>query len=55
MAPEYAEQYDPNQDFGIFQVSNGATGGVMSMQEKMNIADNVNNNSSSDEDEDVNQ
>lgn len=51
MAPEYAEQYDPNQDFGIFQTSNAATGGVMTMQEKMNIADNV--NSSSDEEDDA--
>jgi hypothetical protein len=32
-------------------VQNQATGGIMTMQEKMNIADNVNNNSSSDEDD----
>merc|ERR1712127_326606 len=49
MIPEYADQYDPNQDFAIFQVGNGATGGVMNMQEKMNVADNVND--SSDEDD----
>jgi len=47
--PEYIDQYDPNQDFAIFQVGNKATGGVMTMQEKMNVADNVNN--SSDEDD----
>ena len=45
MIPEYAEQYDPNQDFAIFAVGNKATGGVMTMQEKMNVADNVNNSS----------
>merc|ERR1712127_339976 len=45
MIPEYADQYDPNQDFAIFQVGNGATGGVMNMQEKMNVADNVNESS----------
>lgn len=49
MIPEYCDQYDPNQDFAIFQVGNGATGGVMNLQEKMNVADNVNN--SSDEDD----
>lgn len=51
MIPEYADQYDPNQDFAIFQVGNKATGGVMTMQEKMNVAENVINNNSSDEEE----
>lgn len=50
MIPEYADQYDPNQDFAIFQVGNGATGGVMNLQEKMNVADNLNESS---EEEDV--
>lgn len=51
MIPEYADQYDPNQDFAIFQVGNKTTGGVMTMQEKMNVAENVINNNSSDEEE----
>lgn len=49
MIPEYCDQYDPNQDFAIFQVGSNGQGGVMNLQEKMNVADNVNN--SSDEEE----
>ena len=51
VVPQYADQYDPNQDFAIFQVGNKTTGGVMTMQEKMNVAENVINNNSSDEEE----
>ena len=51
MILEYGDQYDPNQDFAIFQVGNKTTGGVMTMQEKMNVAENVVNDNSSDEEE----
>jgi len=50
MIPEYADQYDPNQDFAIFQVGNKTTGGVMTMQEKMNVADNINESSEEEDD-----
>lgn len=46
---QYQQQYDPNNDFAIFNVGNDAMGGVQTMQEKMNLADQV--DSSSDEDE----
>lgn len=46
---QYQQQYDPNNDFAIFNVGNDAMGGVQTMQEKMNLADKV--DSSSDEDE----
>lgn len=35
----YAQQYDPNNDFAIFGVGNSKLGGVQTMQEKMNMAD----------------
>jgi hypothetical protein len=38
---EYATQYDPNNDFAVFGVGDKTRGGVMSMQEKMNLADVV--------------
>lgn len=48
---EYENQYDPNNDFAIFNVGNQAMGGVQNLQEKMNLADV--NQSSSDEEEEV--
>lgn len=36
---EYIEQYDPNQDFAIFNVGNKAVGGTLTLKEKMNVAD----------------
>lgn len=45
----YANQYDPNNDFAIFQVGNDAAGGVQSLKEKMNVADQVNSTPSSSE------
>jgi len=36
----YEAQYDPNNDFQLFS-ANGATGGIMTVQEKMNLADRV--------------
>jgi hypothetical protein len=38
---EYATQYDPNNDFAVFGVGDKTRGGVMSMKEKMNLADIV--------------
>jgi len=47
------DQYNANQDFAIFAHKNQAVGGVMNLQEKQNIADNIHNQSveSSDADE----
>jgi hypothetical protein len=42
----YQEQYDPNQDFAIFGISDKTKGGVQCLQDKVNKAD-----SSSSEDE----
>lgn len=47
----YEQQYDPNQDFQIFTIGNQKLGGVQSLQEKMNMADQ--NSSSSSEEEDL--
>jgi len=41
MVKEYAEQYDANHDFAIFGVGNNKQGGVQSLADKMNMADNV--------------
>ena len=38
---EYEAQYDPNNDFAIFGVGDQTRGGVQTMQEKMNLADDV--------------
>lgn len=38
---EYEAQYDPNNDFAVFEVGDKTRGGLQSMQEKMNIADSV--------------
>ena len=40
---QYEQQYDPNQDFAVFGVGNGAMGGFMTQQEKENAADGVMN------------
>jgi len=48
---QYEEQYDANADFRIFGVGDPTKGGVQSLQEKMNLADAVNKDESSDEDE----
>jgi len=36
---EYEEQYNPNHDFAIFGVGNERGGGMQTMKEKMNLAD----------------
>ena len=33
---EYAEQYNANHDFAIFQGNNDAVGGLMTLQQKQN-------------------
>jgi len=48
---QYEQQYDPNNDFAIFNVGNQAVGGLMSIKEKMNVADNVNKNEDETSDE----
>lgn len=53
---EYEVQYDPNNDFAIFGIGDQTRGGVQSLKEKMNLADNVdkeNEDSSSEEDNSV--
>lgn len=50
---EYAVQYDPNNDFAIFGIGDQTRGGVQSLKEKMNLADDVdkeNEDSSSEDD-----
>jgi len=37
----YSSQYDPNNDFAVFGVGDPRQGGIQSMKEKMNLADNV--------------
>jgi len=49
---QYEEQYNANQDFAIFQPKDKTVGGIMSLQEKQNIAENVMDNSV---DEDLNE
>lgn len=46
----YEEQYDPNQEFRIFGVGDKTKGGVQSLQEKMNLADDVESDGTSEED-----
>lgn len=36
---QYEQQYDPNNDFAIFGVGDKSRGGLQSMKEKMNLAD----------------
>ena len=48
---QYEEQYDANADFRIFGVGDPTKGGVQSLQEKMNLADDVQGDESSDEDD----
>jgi len=43
----YEEQYDPNQEFRIFGVGDKTKGGIQSLQEKMNMADDVDSDKSS--------
>lgn len=38
----FVEQYDPNNDFRIFGVGDPTKGGLQSLQEKQNLADDVN-------------
>ena len=37
----YPEQYNANQDFAIFAHKNQAVGGLMSLAEKQNIAEDI--------------
>jgi len=39
MVVQYAPQYDANHDFAIFGTGDGAQGGIQTLQQKMNIAD----------------
>lgn len=53
---EYEVQYDPNNDFAIFGIGDQTRGGVQTLKEKMNLADDNqkgNEDSSSDEDNSV--
>lgn len=43
---DYAAQYDPNNDYAIFGVGDPSRGGVQSMKEKMNLADEIAENDS---------
>lgn len=45
----YEEQYDPNQEFRVFGVGDQTKGGVQSLQQKMNMADEDSSSSGSDE------
>merc|ERR1719460_2685372 len=38
---EYEVQYDPNNDFAIFGIGDPTRGGIQTMKEKMNLADNI--------------
>jgi hypothetical protein len=38
---EYKQQYNANEDFAIFQTKNDAVGGVMGLQQKLNLADSI--------------
>jgi hypothetical protein len=51
LAEIYEEQYDPNQEFRIFGIGDKTKGGVQSLQEKMNMADDVSDGASSDSNE----
>lgn len=46
----YEEQYDPNQEFRIFGIGDKTKGGIQTLQEKMNMADDVESDGSSDSD-----
>jgi hypothetical protein len=46
----YQEQYDPNQDFAVFGMSDNTKGGIDSLKNKINEADAYDANSSCDED-----
>lgn len=41
VADLYSAQYDPNNDFAVFGIGDPTRGGIQSMKEKMNLADNV--------------
>lgn len=47
----FEEQYDANQEFRIFGIGDKTKGGVQSLQEKMNMADDVQDGDSSDSNE----
>lgn len=47
----YEEQYDPNQEFRIFGIGDKTKGGVQSLQQKMNMADDVNSDEASSDSE----
>lgn len=52
---KYDEQYNPHHDFAIFGLGDPRGGGLQTLQQKMNLADDVNEQAcSSDSDEDVN-
>lgn len=48
---EYGQQYDPNNDFAIFGIGDKTKGGIQNLKEKMNLADIVENEELSSEDE----
>lgn len=51
---QYEPQYDPNNDFKIFGVGDQKTGGIQDMKEKMNMADEKDQDSSSESEMDTN-
>jgi len=42
-------QYDANQDFAIFGMGDKTKGGIQSLQQKMNMADQLDSSDSEDE------
>lgn len=51
---QYEPQYDPNNDFKIFGVGDTKQGGIQDMKEKMNMADQKEQDSSSESEIDTN-
>lgn len=47
---QYENQYDANNDYQIFGMGSNKTGGIQTMQEKMNMADKPKVDDSSDSD-----
>jgi hypothetical protein len=48
----YQEQYDPNQDFAVFGMSDNTKGGIDSLKNKINQAEVIEAESSNEEDND---
>lgn len=50
---KYDEQYNPHHDFAIFGQGDPRGGGLQTLQQKMNLADDVAEGNSSDSDESI--